>query len=55
MRVSTNVANQAQVFKDQLQRKLLEIDQALRILAALRGNRTQATSICAPGAVSLFC
>jgi signal transduction histidine kinase/CheY-like chemotaxis protein len=32
VRVSTSVANQAQVFKDQLQRKLLEIDQALRIL-----------------------
>jgi signal transduction histidine kinase/DNA-binding NarL/FixJ family response regulator/HPt (histidine-containing phosphotransfer) domain-containing protein len=32
-RVSANVANQAQVFDEQLQRKLLEVDQTLRILA----------------------
>ena len=32
-RVSTNTANQAQVIEEQLQRRLLEVDQALRILA----------------------
>jgi hypothetical protein len=32
-RVSNDVANQAQIFEEQLQRKLLEVDQTLRILA----------------------
>ena len=50
-----NVANQAQVFEDQLQRKLLEVDQALRILAPFVGVRPEASSICTPGAASWFC
>jgi signal transduction histidine kinase/DNA-binding NarL/FixJ family response regulator len=32
-RVSADVVNQAQIFEEQLQRKLLEVDQTLRILA----------------------
>ena len=32
-RVTADVANQAQIFEEQLQRKLLEVDQTLRILA----------------------
>jgi signal transduction histidine kinase/DNA-binding response OmpR family regulator len=34
-RVSADVANQAQIFEEQLQRKLLEVDQTLRILARM--------------------